>query len=86
MQNEASDALDKLQTWMTKTVAPRYMETCFEYSETVRVWYENLKKQVGTNEYTIKREIRDTYKHAINHLQNLLSMDCKLGAGDGEKF
>ena len=86
MQNEASDALDKLQTWMTKTVAPRYMETCFEYSETVRVWYENLKKQVGTNEYTIKQEIKDTYKHAINHLQNLLSMDCKLGTGDGEKF
>lgn len=62
------DALDKLQTWMTKTVTPRYMETCFEYSETVRVWYENLKKQVGTNEYTIKREIKDTYKHAIKPL------------------
>jgi hypothetical protein len=62
------DALDKLQTWMTKTVAPRYMETCFEYSETVRVWYENLKKQVGTNEHTIKREIKDTYKHAIKPL------------------
>jgi hypothetical protein len=47
------DELDKLQTWMTKTVAPNYAQTCFDYFEGIREWYGKLKEQVSINEHTI---------------------------------
>ena len=62
------DALDKLQTWMTKTVASNYAQTCFEYSEGIKEWYGKLKEQVGMNEHSIKREIKASYRQAVRPL------------------
>jgi len=62
------EALDKLQTWMTKTVASNYIETCFDYDKDIKVWYNNLKQQVGLNEHTIKLELINAYKRAIRPL------------------
>src|SRR6266487_5908447 len=65
------DALDKLQTWMTKTIAASYVETCFDYEENIDVWYSKLKEQVGSDETTIKREIKDNYKRSIKPLSKI---------------
>jgi hypothetical protein len=62
------DELDKLQTWMTKTVAPNYVQTCFDYSEGISEWYGKLKEQVSINEHTIKREIKASYRQAVKPL------------------
>jgi len=62
------DALDKLQTWMAKTVASSYAQTCFDYSEGIEEWYKKLKEQVSMNEHTIKREIKASYRQAVNPL------------------
>jgi hypothetical protein len=32
------DPLNKLQTWMTKTVASSYVETCFNYEKDIKDW------------------------------------------------
>jgi len=66
------DLINQLQTWMTKTVAPSYVKTCFTYNKNVKEWYEAVKKQVGLNESTIKQEIRDMYKRAIKPLTKML--------------
>jgi hypothetical protein len=29
---------------MTKTVAPSYAQTCFDYSEGIKEWYNKLKE------------------------------------------
>ena len=62
------DALDKLQTWMTKTVASNYAQTCFDYSEGIKEWYGKLKEQVSMNEHSIKREIKASYRQAVRPL------------------
>ncbi|RHZ67143.1 uncharacterized protein CDV56_107613 [Aspergillus thermomutatus] len=60
--------LDKLQTWMTKSVASSYSKTCFHHKRTIKEWYDALKEQVGVDEYDIKREIVDAYKRAVKPL------------------
>jgi hypothetical protein len=65
------DELDKLQTWMTKTVAPNYVQTCFDYSEGISEWYGKLKEQVSINEHTIKREIKAPSRIARHPLVGL---------------
>jgi hypothetical protein len=62
------DALDKLQTWMTKTVASNYAQTCFDYSDGIKEWYGKLKEQVSMNEHSIKREIKVSYRQAVRPL------------------
>jgi hypothetical protein len=62
------DALDKLQTWMTITVASSYAKTCLNYSEGIKEWYEKLKEQASMNEYSIKREIKASYRQAVRPL------------------
>jgi hypothetical protein len=62
------EALDKLQTWMTKTVASSYAQTCFDYSDGIKEWYNKLKEQVSMNEHTIKKEIKALYRQAVKPL------------------
>ena len=31
---------------MTKTVAPNYAKTCFNYDSEIGVWYTNIKQQI----------------------------------------
>ena len=76
------DALDKLQTWMTKTVASSYAQTCFDYSEGIKEWYDKLKEQVSMNEHTIK-EIQYTGK-PLEPFRNL-QRTSKLGSQIGNK-
>ena len=56
------DALNKLQTWMTKIIIISYVEICFDYEKNIDVWYLKLKEQIDLNETTIKWEIKDNYK------------------------
>jgi hypothetical protein len=53
---------------MAKTVASSYAQTCFDYSEGIEEWYKKLKEQVSMNEHTIKREIKASYRQAVNPL------------------
>src|SRR5215471_9678311 len=69
--NKQQDALDKLQTWMMKTVAANYAKTCFNYEKDIKNWYSALKQQVGTNEYAIKQEIKNAYKQAVKSLSKI---------------
>jgi hypothetical protein len=55
--DKQQDALDKLQSWMTKTVAPSYAHTCFNPEQDIKIWYNNLKEQVGVNDFTIITDI-----------------------------
>jgi hypothetical protein len=55
----------KLQTWITKTVASNYAQTCFDYCEASK-----LQEQVSMNENSIKREIKASYRQAVRPLSN----------------
>src|SRR5215471_10250927 len=56
---------------MTKTVAPSYVKTCFNYKMKIKNWYDVLKQQVGLNKYAIKQELINMYKHAIKPLSKM---------------
>ena len=62
------DALDKLQIWMIKIIAVSYVEICFNYEKNINVWYMKLKKQIDSDETTIKQEIKNNYKWFIKSL------------------
>ncbi|RHZ51562.1 uncharacterized protein CDV56_106148 [Aspergillus thermomutatus] len=65
------EALNKLQSWMMRTVASRYRETCFGYEKDIKEWYNALKEQVGSNEYDIKRDIKDAYRRSVKPLSKI---------------
>ncbi|KAF7136939.1 hypothetical protein CNMCM5793_006643 [Aspergillus hiratsukae] len=63
--------LDKLQTWMTNSVASSYAKACFHHNKTIKEWYNALKEQVGSNEYDIKRDIKDAYRRSVKPLSKV---------------
>ena len=53
---------------MTKTVVSSYVKICFNYEKNINDWYTNLKQQVRTDEFFIKKKIQNFYKQAIRFL------------------
>jgi hypothetical protein len=61
-------AVSKVKEWIRKTVSPHLQRVCCKPEESLRRWYEVLKKQVAIFEFQIRNEVADKYAQAIRPL------------------
>ncbi|KAA8641563.1 uncharacterized protein ATNIH1004_011699 [Aspergillus tanneri] len=63
--NKQKAELNKIREWIQKTVSPQVYEFCCIPSDSLNDWYDNLKKNVGVDEFRVKELAREAYQKAI---------------------
>jgi hypothetical protein len=59
-----TEAIDKLRNWVHKTTSKHLIRTSCDPEDTIKGWYEKLKKQVGVSDVKLKRDARAIYRAA----------------------
>ncbi|KAN0085177.1 hypothetical protein V8E54_001644 [Elaphomyces granulatus] len=68
-------AIKELKSWILKTVSDNYIRTSCPPADDLRVWYKNLKENVGVTDERLKADVRDKYRKAIIPLKTTKGLD-----------
>jgi tetratricopeptide (TPR) repeat protein len=72
---EEQEHLTKLREWIQETVSPHYREIHCEPTETLAMWYTNLKEGVGATRFFEKSNARQLYHNALKAPRTLKDFD-----------
>ena len=65
---DEKDAIDKLKSWVHKTVSKHYIQAACAPEDDLHNWYANLKEHVGVTDAQLKVRARDRYREAVKPL------------------
>jgi hypothetical protein len=63
-----TDAIDNLKSWVHKTTSKHLIRTACNPEDTIKDWYEKLKKQIGVSDDQLTNDVRALYKAAVKPL------------------
>ena len=63
--DKQKDLIRKLKEWIGTNVSSHYQKTCCKPTESMTIWYENLKKAAGITKRSEKTNARDKYREAL---------------------
>jgi len=72
---EQQEHLTKLREWIQDTVSPHYRLIHCEPTETLAMWYANLKEAVGATAFIEKNNARRLYREALKAPRSLKDFD-----------
>jgi hypothetical protein len=68
-------AIKELKSWILKTVSENYIRTSCPPQDDLRVWYKNLKENVGVDDERLKADVRDRYRKSVIPLKTTKTLD-----------
>jgi hypothetical protein len=68
-------AIKDLKTWIHKTVSEDYIHTSCSPIEDLRIWYQNLKENIGIDDEKLKADARDKYRKAVAPIKAAKGLD-----------
>jgi hypothetical protein len=68
-------AIKDLKTWIHKSVSEDYIRTSCSPLENLRIWYQNLKENIGIDDERLKADVRDEYRKAVAPIKTARGLD-----------
>jgi hypothetical protein len=67
---EERKAIEKLKSYIRKTVSPDYQITCCIPQESITQWYEKLMQSVAISDENERKQLKDKYREAVKPLKD----------------